>query len=375
MKETGKGAMTPITTNANRRPADHSVDRHGWADHRTPSSRTTIGRRTRTTVLGVLTLMLIAVALGACSSEPTEDSAREPDVAGAPPVVDEGMSVSELDSAESAPMPQDRAGAPPAKAAATPVEVTEPKIVRTAAVAMTVEDIGPAATLVRTAITGLGGHVTDEAVNTTDLPPSALPEDTAVRPGPVPGYANYGRITFAVPADRLDEAIEAVSTHGTVIQRTTSSQDVTATYVDTETRIATRKASIERIRALMARTETIGEIVQLEAQLADREADLESLQAQLRWLEGQVSMSSLTVVLATDPEQIPDPDEDSGFLSGLRAGWTALTDSLVVLLTVIGAVVPWLVLGLLLGWPAWRAWRSRRRRATNQPTQEPDEQP
>ncbi len=367
--------MTPITTNANGGPADHSVDRHGWADHRTPSSRTTIGRRTRTTVLGVLTLMLVAVALGACSSEPIEDSAREPDVASAPPVVDEGMSASELDSAESAPMPQDRAGAPPAKAAATPVEVAEPKIARTAAVAMTVEDIGPAATLVRTAITGLGGHVTDEALNTTDLPPSALPEDTAVQPSPVPGYANYGRITFAVPADRLDEAIEAVSAHGTVIQRTTSSQDVTATYVDTETRIATRKASIERIRALMARTETIGEIVQLEGQLADREADLESLQAQLRWLEGQVSMSSLTVVLATDPEQIPDPDEDNGFVSGLRAGWAALTDSLVALLKVIGAVVPWLVLGLLLGWPAWRAWRSRRRRAATEPTQEPDEQP
>ncbi len=187
-----------------------------------------------------------------------------------------------------------------------------------------------------------------------------------MQPAPVPGYANYGRITFAVPADRLDEAIKAVSAHGTVIQRTTSSQDVTASYVDTETRIATQKASIERIRALMARTETIGEIVQLEAQLADREANLESLQAQLRWLESQVSMSSLTVVLATEPDHIPEPDGGSGFMSGLRAAWTALTDSLVVLLTVIGAAVPWLVLGLVLGWPAWRAWRSRTRRAASE---------
>jgi cytochrome c oxidase assembly factor CtaG len=55
------------------------------------------------------------------------------------------------------------------------------------------------------------------------------------------------------------------------------------------------------------------------------------------------------------------PDNDPpGFLSGLGAGWKALVTSLTVLLTVLGALLPWL---LAIGLPAWAIlWAIRRYR-------------
>ena len=143
------------------------------------------------------------------------------------------------------------AGAPDAKAAADPV--TESKIVKNAALALTVEQIGPAAAKIRGAVVGFGGRVTNETVNATDTAPIApMPGSTRSDPSSaVPRLGNYGQLTFAVPADRLDAAMDAVAALGTVVQRTSSSSDVTAVYVDTEARIATKKVSIERILSLI----------------------------------------------------------------------------------------------------------------------------
>ena len=47
---------------------------------------------------------------------------------------------------------------------------------------------------------------------------------------------------------------------------------------------------------------------------------------------------------------VVDDDEPSGFLSGLRGGWDALLATLRVVLTVLGALLPWLI---ALGVPAY----------------------
>ena len=56
----------------------------------------------------------------------------------------------------------------------------------------------------------------------------------------------------------------------------------------------------------------------------------------------------------------------SRFVAGLKAGWHALVDVFVVSLTVLGAVLPFLVAGLLVGIPVWLGIRVllRRRKTT-----------
>jgi hypothetical protein len=56
-------------------------------------------------------------------------------------------------------------------------------------------------------------------------------------------------------------------------------------------------------------------------------------------------MSTITAVFVSDPSTPAEKeDEDpSGFLAGLQGGWNSFTSSLEVLLTVLGALLPWFV--------------------------------
>ena len=165
---------------------------------------------------------------------------------------------------------------------------------------------------------------------------------------------------FMVPADKLDVALDQLSAAqiGTVLQRTTASQDVTAQDVDTQSRLKTMRSSVDRVRALMAQAKDIGQVVVLESELSRREADLESLESQLAALNTAVDRSTLAVSLSTPGNE---PVSDNGFLAGLRSGWDAFTASAAGLFKGLGAVLPFAVFFALVGAPIW--WSLRRRRA------------
>jgi Domain of unknown function (DUF4349) len=173
-------------------------------------------------------------------------------------------------------------------------------------------------------------------------------------------------MTLSVPADKLDTALDQLGKIGTVIQRNTSSQDVTSQYVDTESRLKTMRASVERVRALMTQAKDIGQVVALESELSRRQADLESLESQLGALKNSVEHSTLTVSLSTPGAE---PESSNGFFAGLRSGWDAFTASASGLLTAIGAVLPFAAFFALVG--AAVLWFLRRRRASQPPASPP----
>lgn len=141
---------------------------------------------------------------------------------------------------------------------------------------------------------------------------------------------------------------------------------MTSAYVDTQSRIGTMRASIDRLRALMGQTTGIDQIVRLETELSQRQADLESLEAKLANLDKQVTMSTVVVTLTSAGAGAVTTPEETGFVAGLRSGWRAFTGFFVGLLTVVGAVLPFLATLALLALPGFIWWR-RRPRSGRQP--------
>ncbi|WP_459712436.1 DUF4349 domain-containing protein [Actinophytocola sp. KF-1] len=219
--------------------------------------------------------------------------------------------------------------------------------------------------LVRTATVEL---VAADVVATVDRA-----RDIAVREN---GYAGREQVrdtsatlTLHIPSDRFDQALDALSALGEVVSREQSAEDVTEEVVDLDSRVATQRASVDRVRALLAKANTVDEIVRIEQEVTAREAELESLQQRSQALAGQVAMSTVTLSIgktAAKPAPAPEPEE-RGFLAGLSAGWDAFLGAGGVTLQVIGAVLPFL---LVLGIPAalvLRWWRRRRTPVAQQP--------
>ncbi|KGN33404.1 hypothetical protein N802_14615 [Knoellia sinensis KCTC 19936] len=172
------------------------------------------------------------------------------------------------------------------------------------------------------------------------------------------GRDTSGSITISVPAGSLDATIALIEKVGDVQFRTSSSEDVTGTYVDTEARVKSMTASVARIRDLLSKASTVNDLVALENELSQRQAELDALTAQLANLKDSVSMSPISISLSTDDFE---PVSAGGFLSGLKSGWSAFMTSMSVLVTVIGAVLPFAVATGLVAAPL--VWWMRRRRS------------
>jgi hypothetical protein len=161
-------------------------------------------------------------------------------------------------------------GAAPAPAAVDSTDVAasvaDRKLARRADISVTVKDVDAAATKVRAIASAAQGLVLAESV--------ASESDIAATGG-------FSSITISVPTDQLDATLDKVAAIGKVHSRNTSTEDVTAQVVDTQSRLKTMQASVDRVRALMLQATKLGEIVTLEAELSRRQADLEALQSQL----------------------------------------------------------------------------------------------
>ncbi|MEX2290219.1 MAG: DUF4349 domain-containing protein [Mycobacteriales bacterium] len=173
------------------------------------------------------------------------------------------------------------------------------------------------------------------------------------------GTASSGSATvrLRVPPKELDATVIALAALGDERNRRLTSEDATDQMVDLEARLATQRASVTRVRALLGEADALGEVVQIESELTKRTADLEALEARLESLSARVDLS--TIVLRLDSEGGPVVGQALGFGDGLRSGWAALTATARVLAVTAGALLPFLPLLVGAGFLVWRA-RSRR---------------
>jgi len=223
-------------------------------------------------------------------------------------------------------------------------------IIKTGSLTVEADDVDKSRQDAIAVITGLKGQVASE--NTGD---------------DANGKISSANLVLKVPTTAYDAAVDGLSKLGKRLQIRQESTDVTEQVVDVDSRIRTQRASLERMRALLAKANTIGEIVSVESELTRREADLESMLAKQKNLELQTELATLNLTLTGKQDPPPAMTEpDHGFVAGLKGGWHAFTATFSALATALGAVLPFLVLLALIAVPAW--WFRRRLRRSAPPT-------
>jgi hypothetical protein len=176
------------------------------------------------------------------------------------------------------------------------------------------------------------------------------------------GDRGSAQLELRIPADKLTAVLDRLEELGTADEVALSTSDVTVQVQDLDARISALRASIDRLTALYSQAKNIEDLVALEGEISSRQAELESLEAQQRYLADQVSMSSISLYLRSD-EQAPPKNPDT-FWSGLGAGWDAFVGFWAGLLVVLGVLLPWLVtLGVIAALIVWIVRRRRRREA------------
>jgi len=168
------------------------------------------------------------------------------------------------------------------------------------------------------------------------------------------GEVRMSRLVVRVPAADFDATMTGLSQLGTLVESTRKAKDVTTQVIDTDVRIRAQEESLSRVETLLARANSIRDIMAIEAQLTRRQADLDALKQTRAFLSDQTEMSTVTVFIErTDvsPEPAGPTKHHNAFVAGLIAGWDAFTDVGGGLARAGGAVLPFAALLALLAWP------------------------
>lgn len=228
---------------------------------------------------------------------------------------------------------------------------TERIILKTATLRMVVDDPAQRASEISTYAESLGGWVV--SLNTSQFTNSAGKTDTRAT------------LTVRVPAESLTQTLETLKQEAIqVLSENISGQDVTADYVDLQSRLTNLQAAESQYQTFMEDAANITEITTVYNELIRVRGEIEVIEGQLRYYDESARYSSVSVELYPPDAEVEATDTDTSWHPGdvVDDAIEALGQTLEVLGTIIiWAVVYLLPVALLFAVPAFIGYRVYRR--------------
>lgn len=133
--------------------------------------------------------------------------------------------------------------------------------------------------------------------------------------------SRYATMVIRVPADQLDHFAADVAEASNVVYRSESTNDVTLSYVDMESRKAALLVEQERLMALLEQAGSLEEILQIETRLTEVRYELESIESQLRTYDNLVDYATVTLSISEVKVLTDVEEEEKGFWETIGEGF------------------------------------------------------
>ena len=267
--------------------------------------------------MSLILAVLLAVTLCGCSSAVSKDMAVDnyysaPE-SGAAGIYDGANEKVEMPSNINAPL-------------------TDRKLIKTVDLNAETEDLDAMLEAVTQRVTELGGYVENQRVYNGSAYSSRRSRSASM--------------TIRIPADMLEGFVDHVASHTNIVSRYVNVDDVTLAYVATESRVAALETEQARLLELMAKAETMSDLLEVEARLTDVRYELESVTTQMNVLKNQVSYGTVNLNVDEVVEYTPVEEEtfwqriSGGFMDSLRG----IGDGIVECTVFVLANLPYLLL-------------------------------
>jgi len=106
----------------------------------------------------------------------------------------------------------------------------------------------------------------------------------------------FRKIIVRVPSKNFDAFLSDISKGVSYFDnKEISSQDVTEEYIDVDARLKAKKVLEARYLELLKKANKVSEMLEIEAQLSAIREEIEAKEGQLRYMQSQISMSTITI--------------------------------------------------------------------------------
>jgi hypothetical protein len=288
-----------------------------------------------------LTLLIPALLLGACSTRMLASS--PPATYGEPQV---GFVGGEVAADVGAPFAPDLAR----QALPSGASDVDRLVIQTAALSMVVNDPVAKAATIRQMAEGMGGYLVSSYIYKSSYG-DGLTADNA-------------SISVRVPSERLQEALEQVKADAVEVRsENISGEDVTAQYVDLESRLRNLQAAERQLTKIMDSAEKTEDVLAVYNQLVSVRGEIEMVRGQMQYYEESAAFSSITAELI--PDAAAQPIEIGGWQP--QGTVKAAVEALIQGLEWLAEAAIWLAIcvlpvAVLIGLPVFLIVRAARRR-------------
>lgn len=157
-------------------------------------------------------------------------------------------------------------------------------------------------------------------------------------------------LTIRIPADKLDSFVMQIKDVSNVVSYNESQEDVTLTYVSTESRIKALETEQERLLELLAQAENMSDLLEIEARLTDVRYELESVTSQLLVLANKVDYATVRLYISQVKEytEVEEQTVWQRITAGFKGNLKDLGESLVDFFVWVVTYSPQLVLAVVL---------------------------
>lgn len=213
---------------------------------------------------------------------------------------------------------------------------TEQKLIKTVRMDVETEDLEALLPQISEKIGALGGYVEEQELYNGS------------------SYSSYrsrsASLTVRIPAADLNSFVENIKGVSNVVTYNESTENVTLTYVATESRMKALEVEQERLLELMDKAENLSDLLEIEARLTDVRYELENVTSQLRVLSNRVDyatihlyISQVRIYTETEPQTVWQRI-GSGFKENLHDIGENMTDFFVWLVTYSPQLILWAVI-------------------------------
>lgn len=231
----------------------------------------------------------------------------------------------------------------PSEGSGTTVTPQNQKLIRKVWIDAETEDLDALLSQVDQRITALSGYVEEREVYHGSAQSSRR--------------YRYANLTIRIPAEQLNSFVEQVSEVSNITSTNETADDITLSYVATQSRITALETEQARLLELLAKAETMEDLLQIESRLTDVRTELEEVTSQLRLYDNMVDYGTIYLSLSEVREYtvVEEPETvweriGSGFMESLKNLGTFFTELFVFVIVALPylAIIAVLAVGIVL---------------------------
>ena len=271
-------------------------------------------------ILALMLTGLMCLSLAACGAKMEEAPMASAPAAGAPMAEEyyygADMEMSMTDSADGGKLGGVTSGQ---------------KLIRTASLTLETMEFETTAAALNDLVAQMGGYMENSSIQNRRS-----------------GY-RYADYTLRIPAERYEEFLNQAGTLCHETWRSTSQEDISEVYYDTQGRLKTQQIKLERLQDLLTKAESMEDIITIESAISETEMLIDSYSGTLRRYDGKVDYATISVSLQEVYKYSNTEEAATSFTSRLSnsfsSGWSNFVDAMEDL--AVGLAYGWMWLVIL----------------------------